>query len=264
MKSIKLATAALLIVGMSATASYSIGFTIVKDPWSILETHSGFAGTIQDLNLIHDKVTRHYQYAMYRDTWTNPLTILDQQSRIASLNVRPQEVGWGTGGVLEQKMPNIASDMDQIQRTIETGSGSGSIRNNVAEIYGDPTTGGVERTYRDVSESYVQIGRTNQAIQENLKNAADTKAKLENCDKCTQSDKDRLTTQLNYYQTMAAQYSAQSSNYHSLIAGNNALMQAQRVNEENQNRWRERAQAGALIGVTRVGVGPLSSKSRQD
>jgi hypothetical protein len=263
----KLAFLAPFILIVSASVSYAVGFQIVKDPWNILETHSGFAQTVSWLSQVHDKVFAHYKYAMYRDTWTSPLSVRDELSRLASLNVKVrQEVGWGQGGVLEQKLPNIANDLNHIQDVIERGDsgGPGSLRQNVSEIYGDATSGSVDRSYRDMTATYLQAGRANQAIQENLKNAQVTKSKLENCGQCTQSDKDRLTTELNYYLTMASQYQAQSSNYQALLQADTAGIAAGRVNQENQNRWHERDQASALVRMTRVGIGTIGSPSRQD
>ncbi|MGH9762858.1 MAG: hypothetical protein ACREDR_10350 [Blastocatellia bacterium] len=252
---------------LSASVSYAVGLEIVKDPWNVAETHSGFASTIAKLADLNQVADNHYQYVLARDKWSDPLQVADQMSRLASLTVKVrQETGWGTPGVLAQKLPNIDADNDHIQDVIERGDAASglTLRDNLGEVYGDPTTGGVDRSYRDMTSAYLQAGRTNQAINENLVNAAKTKAKLEDCGSCTQSDKDRLNTELSYYQTMAAQYAAQSSNQTQVLAADQAGMTAARINQENQNRWRERDQAAAIVRTMRVGVGPIVTNSRQD
>ncbi|MGH9759975.1 MAG: hypothetical protein ACREAC_03940, partial [Blastocatellia bacterium] len=82
------ATAVMLV---SAAVSYGMGLEIVKDPWNVAETHSGFASTISKLAEIDRIASGHYQYAMARDRWTDPLQIADQNSRLASLMVRVRQ-----------------------------------------------------------------------------------------------------------------------------------------------------------------------------
>ncbi len=258
----------LLILAASAGTTYAaVGFQIVKDPWSIAETVSGFGKTVAELKEVHDKVHKHFKYAQWRDIWQNPLEIEDARSRIASIKVRVrQEVGWGTGGVFDEKLPNTQRALDDLQDVAEEGDEGKAfaLRENLYEIYGDPTAGSVDRGMRNAAAATLQVGRANKAIEENLRNAAATKELLLNCTDCTQSDKDRLTTELNYYMTMASQYTAQSSNYQALLQSDVVGMHAERINKENQNRWSERDNAKALLGTVRVGVGAIGSRSRQD